>query len=299
MNRKRICIAIAVLLIGVMTAPAIADRVVLKTGKAINVESVWQEKNQIWFRFHGLKASVPKNEVIKIERNSSGGNQHLSHKAEKKVDLKALNADSSLKTAPAKMVQPANRVLPPRESAGLNQTSHSLRKDGFGDLQWGAIASSIAGLQKTETQQGLPDVIECVRPQDRLQLGDAALTSIVYTFWRDRLYTVTIWVQGQSDFDALRDLVTNQFGQGHPSDRFGERYLWTETPSEMMLEYLKDTRLGMLWLRSREIGRQYKLAKLNGPSSYLKWTESPTTRTAGGLDLPASGGFTAGDGKRP
>jgi hypothetical protein len=57
-------------------------------------------------------------------------------------------------------------------------------------------------------------------------------------------------------------------------DQPDERYLWTEAPNDMMLQYLKDGEQGLLWLRSCEIDRQYKLSRMSGYASYLQWLKS-------------------------
>jgi len=107
-----------------------------------------------------------------------------------------------------------------------------------------------------------------------LKTGKAALSSIHYAFWRDRLYMVTIRTKGRSNYTALRDEVFRQFGQGHRADPSFEKYLWTDTPNDMMLHYSKEGQQGLFWLRSSDIGRQYKLSKISGPASYLKWIKS-------------------------
>ncbi len=97
------------------------------------------------------------------------------------------------------------------------------------------------------------------------------LQSIVYAFWHERLYTITLWTAGRSNYLALKDLVFSLFGPGTPSDRDRECYIWRDSETDRLLEYHPQDDTGTFWMRSRAIDRQYKLATINRPSSYLKW----------------------------
>jgi hypothetical protein len=129
-------------------------------------------------------------------------------------------------------------------------------------------------LQPLDGATDLEGVSEYVRPGDILYIGSTPLTAIIYAFWRDQLYTITIWIQGYPNFSSLREMVFSQFGPGRWSDRAGERYLWAETPTDMMLEYIRASEEGFFWLRSCELDRKYKLSKINRHTSVLKWMNS-------------------------
>ena len=211
-----------------------ADTVILKNGRELNVENTWHEDNQLCFIFHGIKASIPRSKVLLIKRNSDVGNQTADPKA----------------------------------------SCSALRKDGYCDLQWGRDLVSVAGLQKKQTISELDGVVEYIRPADPLSIGNAALKSVIYSFWRDRLYTVTVWTEGYSNFAALRDAVFKEFGPGIRNDLARERYVWSDEVSDIMLDYAKDDQYGLLWLRSKEIDRQCKSSRLKGHASLLKWMKS-------------------------
>ena len=91
---------------------------------------------------------------------------------------------------------------------------------------------------------------------------------------RDRLYMLTILTEGRSNFTALRGEVFRQFGRGLRTDPKLERYLWTEGPSDVMLQYSMDGQQGLLWLRSSELDRQYKLSQIRSHASFLNWMRS-------------------------
>jgi hypothetical protein len=120
----------------------------------------------------------------------------------------------------------------------------------------------------------LDEVVEYVRPKVFLKIGDAALESVIYAFWRDQLYTVTVWTKGYSNFTTLRDAVFEEFGPGMRNDSTRERYLWSNALSDIMLDYIQDGRYGMLWMRSKEMDRHCRSSQLRGHASYVKWLKS-------------------------
>jgi hypothetical protein len=144
----------------------------------------------------------------------------------------------------------------------------------FGDLKWGTKIFAIKGLEKIQDAEGQDGVVEYRRKKEDLRFGQATLSSIDYAFWRDQLYMLTFRTQGSSNYTALRREVFQQFGKGRRADQPFERYLWAEAPHDMMLQYSKDGEQGLLWLRSVELDRQYKLARVSGHASYLRWMKS-------------------------
>lgn len=267
MNTRKFPLA-AVAFILILIPPAVgADILHLKNGKQLKVERAWQDTDQIWFILQGLKASIPQSRVLRIE----------SGNAEPEISRAPANQDDADKKQ--NHPRPAEN-LPPNQ---LKQSSGSqtqplpkhqglvLRKDGFNDLKWGIRLSAVKGLEKRSTDSGLDDVEEYIRPADVLKLGDAALITVIYAFWRDQLYTVTLWAQGPANYNAMRTAAFNQFGKGAQVEGAGEKYLWSKDFTDAMLKYDNENRYGMLWMRSSKLDRKIKLTKLSSPTSYLKW----------------------------
>ena len=125
--------------------------------------------------------------------------------------------------------------------------------------------------QPAQEQEGVAEYRQTI---ENLKFGQAVLSSMHYAFWRDRLYMLTLRTRGHTNYIALRDEVFRQFGKGLRADQALERFLWTDEPSDMMLEYTKSDQQGMLWLRSSQMDRQYKLAQVRSQASYLKWMKS-------------------------
>jgi hypothetical protein len=243
-----------------------ADIVVFKSGKELTVEKTWQEGEQICFQFHGVKAAIPISKIVRIESESAEGNHSFTQRNQTPSDSKGSLPDRTGDVDQSAPISSGQTI--PREACT------TLRKDGFCDLQWGTKVSSVDGLKKNQTISDLDDVVEYVRQNDILKIGDAKLKSINYAFWRDQLYTVTFWTKGHKNFTALRDEVFKEFGQGRQVNSNTERYLWSDTVSDIMLEYIKDGSYGMLWLRSKELDSQCKSSRVKSHVSYLKWMNS-------------------------
>ena len=270
MNSRIYLIVAAYLCFNGFPLTTLADTVFLKNGKEIKVEKAWQDGDQIWLIYQGLEASLPHSKVMRIDRTARAGAIKDHDKA----------AKHRYEPQPAGTGRPTQKKLTteiaaaPQQPVGPTKINSFLRADGFGDLTWGDRVDSIRGLERKLSDSDMKDVIEYIRPEDILKIDNAILKSIVYAFWRDKLYTVTVWTQGRANYNALRQAVFNHFGKGILPEPSIERHLWSDGPSDRMLKYTKDGEYGMLWMRGKEMDRKFKLAKLSGHTSYLKLLKS-------------------------
>ena len=270
---KKFILTVIIFIFFIVSA-TFADTVVLKNGRELRVEKTWPEGDQLCFIFHGMKARIPQSKISRIESDSDDRNKTNARKDKTKTDLKRMNRGSAEDLTRGQPEDTAQIALNTSGAAIATESCSALRKDGYCDLQWERRLSSVDGLKKRQTISDLDDVVEYVRPKDFLKIGDAALQSVIYAFWRDQLYTVTIWTKGYSNYTALRDAVLKEFGPGIRNDPARERYLWSDALSDIMLEYIQDGRYGMLWLRSKEMDRQCRSSQLKSHASYLKWMKS-------------------------
>ena len=270
---KKFILTVFIFIFSIVSA-AFADTVVLKNGRELKVAKTWQEGDQLCFIFHGVKAGIPQSKILRIESDSDDRNKTIAHKNKAKGNLKRISRKSAEDVTRG---QAEDTLQIHSNSSGADiptQPCVALRKDGFCDLQWGRKVSSVDGLKIRQIISDLGGVVEYVRPKDLLKIGDAALQSVIYSFWQDQLYTVTVWTKDYSNFTALRDAVFKEFGPGIRNDSTRERYLWSDKLSDIMLDYTQDSRYGMLWLRSKELDRRCRSSQLKGPASYLKWMRS-------------------------
>jgi hypothetical protein len=263
-----------------------ADTIILKTGEAIETRKAWEQGNKIFFDVHGLVLSVDKKSVQHIERATRDRNDaSLNPKKKTVIISKSDNETRGKNNLRSENIQKPSR---PRSSNLHNEVLTSIHFNGFRDLRWGLKASSVKGLQKIDSQADLDGITEYIRPDDVLKIAKAELKSIVYSFWHEKLYTVTIWTEGRHNYVALREEVFRQFGKGHRSDKHPERYIWSEKKTDRMLEYIEGGEFGLLWLRSKVIDRQLKLSELSGPITYLKSIKSKGYKKSYALETDRS-----------
>ena len=270
---KKFILKVVILLFFLVPA-VLADTVVLKNGRELKVEKTWLEGDQLYFIFHGMKAFIPQSRISHIESDPDDRKKTRPRKNKTKDDLKNIGRKPAEDVPLGQSEDTAQTDLDSSGAVIPTEPCHALRKDGFCDLQWGCMVSGVDGLEKRQTISDLDDVVEYIRPKDFLKIGDAALQSVIYAFWRDQLYTVTIWTNGYSNYTALRDAVIKEFGPGIQNDPAREMYLWSDALSDIMLQYIQDSRYGMLWLRSKEMDHQCRSSQLKGPASYLNWMKS-------------------------
>ncbi len=274
MNTRTYLLTAAVCFIILSPPPAFSEVLHLKNGRQLHVEKAWQDSDEVWFVFQGIKASLPRNKVADITSDAGNPPKPGAPEDQRRADI---NGDTS---APSEQVLPnLPKPTSKTDSAGQKPTGASkktlvLRPDGFDDLNWGVKVDSVKGLEEISDDPDLAEVTEYVRPQDPLKIGDAALASVVYAFWRDLLYTVTLWTQGPANFKTLRDRVFEQFGESIQAGRSSQKYLWSDETTDMMLTYSDESQQGMLWMRCKKLDRKFKLSKLSGPASYLKSMKS-------------------------
>ena len=274
MMPRKFFITLLILGVALFSLPVQADVVVLKTGKKFNVEKVWRENDQIWIMYHGMRARISPSKVARIESTSNRDAAKLDLKKEESPNIKRLPR-STPRDASGRQAKIASQTAPPPQPAKIKKDRDRIfPEDNFGELKWGTKIYAIKGLEKIQDAEGQDGIVEYRRQNENLKFGQAALSSIHYAFWRDQLYMLTIRTRGGSNYTALRREVFRQFGIGLRTDPAFERYLWTEAPNDMMLQYSKDGEQGLLWLRSGEIDRQYKLSQISGPAYYLRWMKS-------------------------
>jgi hypothetical protein len=273
MPKKYLLPAIIVSLV-LLAHIARADVVVLKSGKKVEVEKVWRKNGKIWIVYQGMRASIPQNKVDRIESASGIDSEKSSLPQKAKLDVKNL-ATSSPPNTSRQQTKHATQLTSEPPPAEISKDQRRIFPDGaLNELRWGTKLTEISGLEKILDAAEQDGVAEYQRKKENLKFGQAELSSIHYTFWRNRLYMLTIGTEGRSNFLALRGEVFRQFGRGLRTDPALERYLWTEGPNDIMLQYSKDGQQGLLWLRDRELDRQYKLSQIKSPASLLKWMKS-------------------------
>ncbi len=273
MLKRFLCAAVSLTLLPLISS---ADTIVLKDGQSIEADKIDEREGDLFFYLHGMKMRVSKAAVLRI----------IKSKAPKEAPAAASKGKAVVKRKPSKREGRAKKIIKvnplPSEHPAALQTEKSLpavRSCGLRDLYWGSGRSAVGLLQEAQSGTGQVEIKEYVRANEDLKLGKAQLDSIIYAFWRHKLYAVTIWATGHANYLALRNEIFRRFGVGLKSDQHTERYLWSDTYSDRMLKYIAADQSGLFWMRSKDLNRMYQLSQIKTPSTYLKAMDANALRT--------------------
>lgn len=253
-----------------------ADMIVLKDGQNIEAEKAYEQEGNIFFYLYGLKMRVSKKAVLRVTKTNNAEPASLagikgSTAEDKNRSNRRVRVEKIIEDGPLSVETPAGEQSKKKQP--------EIRWSGFRDLNWAIDRSTLGRLTEVESGTGREEIKEYVRANEDLKMGKARLDSIVYAFWRHKLYAVTIRAAGHTNYLALRNEVFNRFGIGHKSDQNRERYLWSDSYSDRMLKYVDAEQSGLFWMRSKELNRMHQLPQIKTPSTSLKFMEAKALRT--------------------
>ena len=92
-----------------------------------------------------------------------------------------------------------------------------------------------------------------------MTLGDVLLDGLVFGFWRNRLYSIMMWVEGEPGYRRLQKVVFDRYGEGQKSKNSKEQYVWVkDKTTDRLLEFDEQRNIGIFWMRSRELDAHIK-----------------------------------------
>lgn len=91
------------------------------------------------------------------------------------------------------------------------------RWDGFRDLKWGTNIKDAndPNMVLISGSSGNDEIQVYRRSNDKLSFGDAKLTAILYSFYKDRLCLVMIKAKEEENYTALKAAVFAYYGKGN------------------------------------------------------------------------------------
>ena len=282
-----------------------SHKVVLITGDVMTVDQARVEEDRVWISWSGLTLSIDKKDVLRIE---SGGKKHVivhdtpakprSQQQKPKVNntkpskqppqgqpvtaskkKSGGSSNSPGKRKPEKKDKPKSSPAPAHLTKSAEQFMAFLEPDGFAGVKWGDPPEPKTGFRKLDEDSELPDVYEYFRKNDPVQLGSEPDSPVIkYAFWKNRLYMVTLWADGPEAYSSMRDAMVKRYGPGIQSPKKKQTFYWVDDNADRMVDYLVDRKVGMLWMRSREINHQYKLSQMRIPIHAGQIRTAPGTK---------------------
>lgn len=138
-----------------------------------------------------------------------------------------------------------------REMLGMmGASSYQNEPAEFRGIKWGQDIKELKGLQLAA--DGGESYSVYTRPTDSLLLGDAALKTIEYLFWRDRFLAVRM--AGSTDqLQALKNVLTIKFGDGYQPSPYFQDYSWSGPVASIKLLRIHFAADCIITITSREI----------------------------------------------
>jgi hypothetical protein len=110
--------------------------------------------------------------------------------------------------------------------------------DGFRGLSWGDRIGDMQGmsLHKKGKVGGVPLEVYS-RDEDPMRYGEARLTKLLYGFYNDRLYMVSMVTRTPSDYRALKKEAFGRFGEPTAGLDNLDKYKWKGDRVTVILDY--------------------------------------------------------------
>ncbi len=128
--------------------------------------------------------------------------------------------------------------------------------DGFRGIKWGQDISTIEGLVLVVTDLSHSGIDVYAREGDELKIGAAELDGIYYGFWQDKVCNVQIYINGDVNFERVKAVVFEKFGEGFQSNEYTESYTWLGEKVSMLLDYNESSEEGLFCMWSQEMAKQ-------------------------------------------
>jgi hypothetical protein len=280
-----ICLLAALGVAAAAAASARGEWVILTSGEKFQTDRSWQEEGRRKFRLNGLLVSVPESDVARVivpgTTPADPAVQQRSNQPAPAAEKVAAPPTDALRPSRQERLRNALNLPPPKPESGASTRHASTptaspapgktpapRVDDppaapspqpsrgvpvFRDLAWGMRPSSMPGLLLSQTDPAYGGVDEFFYPDEDLKLGGAPLNGIVYGFWQNRLYTITIWTDGRPSYEKLREWVVDTYGPGNQRQEEVERRVWYGEGSDRLLEFDETLNTGIFWMRSAKL----------------------------------------------
>jgi hypothetical protein len=144
----------------------------------------------------------------------------------------------------------------PNENCKLVTFKPGLEPEGINGIKWETKLSTLAGMKPHRKDASYGGVEFYVREGDTFKLGNGKLTPIQYGFWREKFYIGIVTTQNLADWNALKEAVFKQYGEGAKPFTNKEEYLWIGKKTVMALRYTDFLKEGIFYIKSDEITKQ-------------------------------------------
>ena len=107
--------------------------------------------------------------------------------------------------------------------------------DGFRGIKWGTNLSDLPDMRLCGDTMNGGNIKTCTRRGDKMKIGDAKLTIIIYMFHKDRFSSVDILFKSAFNFEAIKETLFSVYGEGKQDNQFVEEYRWNGVDVRILL----------------------------------------------------------------
>jgi hypothetical protein len=140
--------------------------------------------------------------------------------------------------------------------------------DGFRGIKWQTDVATLDPLHTMEVIEIIGPFVYYQKNHENLHYGTAELKDIIYEFWNGKFAGVLLRVNGERQFQKLKDYCFARFGPGQRSETYArlgiQDYYYNGVKTRMYLRYSDLDRIGELSLYSIPLlNKQQALDTLN------------------------------------
>jgi hypothetical protein len=115
--------------------------------------------------------------------------------------------------------------------------------EGFRGIPWGTSIRQLPDMVFI-AQEGHLKFYE--KPHDKMKIGEAGVDSIVYGFYKDRLYSVLIYFSSTMNFSRLKETLEQEYGEYQQPNPYVDKYLWYGKRLDLLFTYESVTQKGRI-----------------------------------------------------
>lgn len=142
------------------------------------------------------------------------------------------------------------------ENSKLVYFHPSSEPKGFNGIKWETSLSTLQGMKHYRKDSSFGGIEFYLRESDAFKLGNGKTLPIEYGFWKGKFYVGMVVTKGLTDWNALKEAVFREFGQGAKTYSNREEYMWLGKNAVMALRYSESSKLGIYYIRSDSMTKQ-------------------------------------------
>lgn len=173
-----------------MERSAWSDEIVMHTGERFTSTKVWEEGESVHFFIEGLQVKVNRVDVASMTTSQPRLNGATP------LPDKALPSDGLIESSPKAVSINASAPTIPASNSTHQAFVPSSIGLGLDHISWQMAPVDIPGLVPLKSDPAFGGIDMYWQPHRPLKLGSIVLDGWALGFWRDQLYSVTLWTQG-------------------------------------------------------------------------------------------------------